>query len=41
VSITRSFWLAVHRDVAGQPRVRAFIDWLLELVKSGATTLQQ
>lgn len=26
--IRRSFWLALHRDVASQPRVRAFIDWL-------------
>ena len=26
--IRRSFWLALHRDVATQPRVRAFIDWL-------------
>ncbi|WP_033074466.1 LysR family transcriptional regulator [Sphingopyxis sp. MWB1] len=27
-AITRSFWLALHRDVAQQPRIRAFIDWL-------------
>jgi len=27
-TIRRSFWLALHRDVAPQPRVRAFIDWL-------------
>ncbi|WP_237245837.1 LysR family transcriptional regulator [Sphingopyxis witflariensis] len=27
-SIGRSFWLALHRDVAPQPRIRAFIDWL-------------
>ena len=26
--IGRSFWLALHRDVAPQPRIRAFIDWL-------------
>jgi len=26
--IGRSFWLALHRDVAQQPRIRAFIDWL-------------
>ncbi len=26
--IGRSFWLAIHRDVATQPRIRAFIDWL-------------
>ena len=28
-SIIRSFWLAVHQDVSGVPRVRAFIDWLI------------
>src|SRR3546814_20334597 len=27
-TIRRSFWLALHRDVAPQPRIRAFIDWL-------------
>lgn len=27
-TIGRSFWLALHRDVAPQPRIRAFIDWL-------------
>lgn len=26
--IGRSFWLALHRDIAQQPRIRAFIDWL-------------
>ncbi len=26
--IGRSFWLALHRDLAPQPRIRAFIDWL-------------
>lgn len=26
--IERAFWLALHKDVAGQPRVRAFVDWL-------------
>ncbi len=26
--IGRSFWLALHRDIAPQPRIRAFIDWL-------------
>lgn len=26
--IARAFWLALHRDVAPQPRIRAFIDWL-------------
>lgn len=27
-AIGRSFWLALHRDIAPQPRIRAFIDWL-------------
>lgn len=27
-TIARAFWLALHRDVAPQPRIRAFIDWL-------------
>lgn len=26
--IPRAFWLAVHQDIAPQPRIRAFIDWL-------------
>ena len=32
ITIRRDFWLAVHRDVAGQPRVRAFIEWLGQVV---------
>ncbi|MBP6030409.1 MAG: LysR family transcriptional regulator [Sphingobium sp.] len=32
ISIRRDFWLAIHRDVAGQPRVQAFIEWLGEIV---------
>ncbi|MBL9069655.1 MAG: LysR family transcriptional regulator [Sphingopyxis sp.] len=27
-AIARAFWLALHRDIAPQPRIRAFIDWL-------------
>lgn len=27
-TVARAFWLALHRDVAPQPRIRAFIDWL-------------
>ena len=27
-AVARAFWLALHRDVAPQPRIRAFIDWL-------------
>lgn len=35
--IARAFWLALHRDVAPQPRIRAFIDWLdAEVQKSRA-----
>jgi DNA-binding transcriptional LysR family regulator len=33
--IGRSFWLALHRDVAPQPRIRAFIDWLDAEVQKG------
>lgn len=29
ISITRSFWLAVHEDVSSAPRVRAFLDWIV------------
>ncbi len=36
-TIRRAFWLAMHRDVSAQPRVRAFVDWLAgELGESGA-----
>lgn len=31
-SIQRAFWLAVHRDLAPHPRVRAFVDWFLHLL---------
>ena len=35
--IARAFWLALHRDVAPQPRIRGFIDWLdTEVHKSRA-----
>lgn len=27
-TVSRAFWLALHRDIAPQPRIRAFIDWL-------------
>ena len=37
--IGRSFWLALHRDVAPQPRIRAFIDWLDAEVREGRTLL--
>lgn len=38
ISIQRSFWLSVHRDVASQPRVRAFIDWLDKMVSEQSVT---
>ncbi|MDZ3831821.1 MAG: LysR family transcriptional regulator [Sphingopyxis sp.] len=38
-AISRSFWLALHRDVARQPRIRAFIDWLDAEVHKGRTLL--
>lgn len=34
-TVARAFWLALHRDVASQPRVRAFIDWLDAEVREG------
>lgn len=37
--IGRSFWLALHRDVAPQPRIRAFIDWLDAEVREGRELL--
>jgi DNA-binding transcriptional LysR family regulator len=30
LDIRRTFWLAAHQDVIATPRVRAFIDWLVE-----------
>lgn len=38
-TIRRSFWLALHRDVAPQPRIRAFIDWLDAEVHKGRSLL--
>ncbi len=38
-TIGRSFWLALHRDVAPQPRIRAFIDWLDTEVRKGREIL--
>lgn len=38
-TIGRSFWLALHRDVAPQPRIRAFIDWLDAEVQKGRALL--
>lgn len=39
ISIQRSFWLAVHQDVSSQPRVRKFVEWLLQIVSEDTTTL--
>ena len=30
-SLRRTFWLAVHQDVSLLPRVRIFIDWLVQV----------
>lgn len=38
--IWRAFWLAVHRDVAAQPRVRAFIDWIVQEVENAASVVK-
>ena len=38
-TIARAFWLALHRDVAPQPRIRAFIDWLDVEVRESRTLL--
>jgi DNA-binding transcriptional LysR family regulator len=35
IQIRRSFWVVVHRDLAGVARVRAVIDWLDTLVQDG------
>lgn len=34
VSLTRSFWLVVHRDTRQLARVAAFVDWLVKLIAS-------
>lgn len=36
-TIARAFWLALHRDIAPQPRIRAFIDWLDAEVQAART----
>lgn len=38
-TIARAFWLALHRDVAPQPRIRAFIDWLDDEVRESRSLL--
>ena len=37
--IARAFWLALHRDVAPQPRIRAFIEWLDAEVRENRSLL--
>ena len=39
VTITRSFWLVVHRDVRSLARVTAVIDWLDELTQKSRSLL--
>jgi DNA-binding transcriptional LysR family regulator len=34
-TIKRSFWLTLHQDIAPQPRIRAFIDWLEKQIWQG------
>jgi DNA-binding transcriptional LysR family regulator len=36
ITLTRSFWLVVHRDTRKLARVAAFVDWLVALVESQA-----
>ena len=34
ISISRTFWMVVHKDVRRLARVSAFIDWLFQLVRA-------
>ncbi|MEZ5709143.1 MAG: LysR family transcriptional regulator [Blastomonas sp.] len=34
IGIERAFWLAVHRDIAALPHIRAYIDWLVAICQS-------
>ncbi len=34
MAFQRTFWLAVHQDVSTQPRVRRFLDWLVEIAEA-------
>jgi DNA-binding transcriptional LysR family regulator len=38
-SLKRTFWLAVHQDVSLLPRVRIFIDWLVQVARTDQQTL--
>lgn len=39
ISITRTFWLATHRDVRHLARVKVFLQWLTDVVESRYTEL--
>lgn len=39
ISIQRSFWLAVHKDLANVPRVRKFMEWLVHIVSASDNAL--
>jgi DNA-binding transcriptional LysR family regulator len=34
IRIQRSFWLVAHKDVLMQPRIRVFVDWLIEIASA-------
>ena len=40
IQIRRSFWVVVHRDLAGVARVRAVIDWLDTLIQTRSGKLK-
>lgn len=39
VKITRTFWVATHRDVRHLARIQAFLDWLTDMVEGHQTAL--
>ncbi len=39
VKITRTFWVATHRDVRHLARIQAFLDWLSEMVEAHQSAL--
>jgi DNA-binding transcriptional LysR family regulator len=39
LTIRRTFWLAVHQDVSALPRVRGFVDWLVEACRHDRAVL--
>jgi DNA-binding transcriptional LysR family regulator len=40
LAFQRTFWLAVHRDVSAQHRVRHFLDWLVETAEANRALFQ-